>query len=129
MANPNGNPSNLTPFRPGQSGNPGGKPKGARNRLEAEILRDLAEDYRQHGRAAIQRLFEKDPAAYLRVTASLIPKQQAPQDPLDQLSREEVRFLFDLIDKFQTWQEARAVEGPALSESQSSRTSRTTVNP
>ena len=107
MANPNGNPSDLTPFRPGQSGNPGGKPKGARNRLEAEFLHDLVEDYQQHGMAAIQRLFEKDPAAYLRVIASLIPKHQASQDPLDQLSREEVRFLLDLIDKFQAWQEAR----------------------
>ena len=38
-----------------------------------------------------------------------IPKQQASQDPPDQLSPEEVRFLIDLIDKFQARQEARAV--------------------
>jgi len=107
MANPNGNPSNLTPFRPGQSGNPGGKPKGARNRLEAEFLHDLAEDYQEHGKAAIQRLFEKDPAAYLRVIASLIPKQQAADDALDQLSGEELRFLIDLANKFREWSAAR----------------------
>ena len=27
MGNPRGNPENLTPFKPGQSGNPGGRPK------------------------------------------------------------------------------------------------------
>ena len=38
MANPNGTPANLQPWRPGQSGNPGGRPRG---RSLTKILRDV----------------------------------------------------------------------------------------
>jgi hypothetical protein len=108
MANPNGNPSNLTPFRPGQSGNPGGKPIGARNRLEAEFLNDLAEDYRQHGKAAIQLLFEKDPAAYLRIVASLVPKNSETVGAFDQLDDVQLSLLIELVRAIRERQEARA---------------------
>lgn len=42
MANPNGNPQNLTPFEPGKSGNPDGRPKGIQN--WSELVRDLLAD-------------------------------------------------------------------------------------
>lgn len=70
-------------------------------------------------KVAIQRLFEKDPAAYLRVIASLIPKQQAADDALDQLSGEELRFLIDLANKVREWNEAREAGATALPESPS----------
>ena len=40
-------------FKPGQSPNPGGKPIGARNRLQGDFMRALSEDFAEHGRAAI----------------------------------------------------------------------------
>jgi Family of unknown function (DUF5681) len=49
MTNPAGNPSNLIPFRPGQSGNPSGKPNGARNRITARFLHELASHFDEHG--------------------------------------------------------------------------------
>src|SRR5215471_10323251 len=36
---------NLRPFKPGQSGNPKGRPKGARNRLGTQFLEALEADF------------------------------------------------------------------------------------
>jgi hypothetical protein len=75
MANPKGNPQNLIPFRPGQSGNPGGKPVNARNRLTNGFLNALADDFDRHGVAAIEACRQQSPGRYLAIIASLLPKE------------------------------------------------------
>ena len=77
-------------FKPGVSGNPGGKPLGARNRLQGDFLRALADDFEQHGRRAIVRMREEDPSAYVRTVASLMPKELEVKRPLEHLSDEEL---------------------------------------
>ena len=42
----------ATQFKPGQSGNPKGRPKGARNRLGTQFLEALEADFKQHGSQA-----------------------------------------------------------------------------
>ena len=46
---------NLKPFKPGQSGNPKGRPKGARNRLGTKFLEALEADFTKFGTQAYRR--------------------------------------------------------------------------
>jgi len=64
-----------TKWQPGQSGNPAGKPKGARNKLGEAFLQALHEDFEEHGVAAVQRVRAEKPDQYLKVIASLMPKE------------------------------------------------------
>src|SRR5262245_31097953 len=66
---------NLKPFKPGQSGNPKGRPKGARNRLGTQFLEALAADFNTFGPETIALVREKKPEVYIRVVADLLPKE------------------------------------------------------
>jgi hypothetical protein len=81
---------NLKPFVPGQSGNPGGKPKAARNRLQGAFLNALADDFDTNGKQAIEAAREKDPVGYIKAIASLMPKQVEQSQPLDDLTDAEL---------------------------------------
>ena len=62
-------------WRPGESGNPGGRPKGSRNKLGQDCLRQLSDDFALHGASVIERVRSERPHDYLRVVVSLLPKQ------------------------------------------------------
>lgn len=67
-------PSSETQFKPGQSGNPAGRPKGSRNKLSEAFIQNLSDHFDQNGLEAIQRVFEDKPDAYLNVIGKLMPK-------------------------------------------------------
>ena len=80
-----------TRFGPGVTGNPGGKPTKARNRLQGDFLRILAEDFSTHGKSAIIEMREKKPAEYVKVCASLMPKEiEVSTTQLDEMSDEQL---------------------------------------
>jgi hypothetical protein len=85
MANEKGGPV-ATRFKPGQSGNPGGKPVGSRNRLTAHFLNALADDFEVHGKQAITDARTADPMGYVKVVGALMPKQIENTQPLDDLT-------------------------------------------
>jgi hypothetical protein len=60
-----------TRFKPG---NPG-RPKGSRNKLGEAFLEALHDDFQAHGAVAIAECREHKPDAYLKVIASILPKQ------------------------------------------------------
>lgn len=61
-------------FKPGQSGNPGGRPKGSRQRLATRFVDAMHDDFKLHGVATIQQLREDDPGKYLELVARIVPK-------------------------------------------------------
>lgn len=63
------------PFEPGKSGNPLGRPKGSRNKLGEAFLEALHDDFNTHGVAAIVQVREEKPDQYLKVIASILPKE------------------------------------------------------
>ncbi len=57
-------------FKPG---NPG-RPKGSRNKLGEAFLEAMHDDFEAHGVAAIVKVREEKPDQYLKVIASILPK-------------------------------------------------------
>ena len=70
-----GNKKTLKPWKPGESGNPKGRPKGSRSLLSEKFISALHEDFTEHGAQAIEKVRKKQPGIYLRVIASLIPRE------------------------------------------------------
>lgn len=63
------------PFKPGQSGNPNGRPKGARSRLGEAFLSDLADAWAANGVAAIERVAKSDPGTFCKIVSNVLPKE------------------------------------------------------
>lgn len=66
---------NLKPWQPGNNMNPNGRPKGSRNKLSESVIKDILADWEVAGPSAIQACRLEDPAAYLRIVTSLVPKE------------------------------------------------------
>jgi Family of unknown function (DUF5681) len=65
----------LIPWRRGQSGNPRGRPLGSRNKLSEDFIADLYESWKTLGKPALLAAAWTDPVAYVRVVASLVPRE------------------------------------------------------
>ena len=52
----------------------GGRPKGARAKIEEAFLRDFYDSWKRKGVDAIDRAADADPMGYVRVAASLLPR-------------------------------------------------------
>ena len=58
---------------PGQSGNPAGRPKGARHKLSEAVIKEIADDWAIHGLEVVQHVRETKPDVYLQVISRLMP--------------------------------------------------------
>jgi len=58
-------------FKPGQ----GGRPRGARNKLQGDFVSALASEFAEHGADAIRICRIEDPSTFLKIVASIMPKE------------------------------------------------------
>lgn len=91
-----------TPFQKGQAP---GRPKGSRNKLGEAFLEAMHADFEQHGTAAIVEVRETKPDQYLKVIASILPKDLNVNvnnmgDLTDDELRQRIRDLESVIRPF-----------------------------
>lgn len=84
------------PFAPGNPGGPG-RPKGSKNKLGEEFVAKLCADFTQHGTEVIEKVRADDPSTYLRVIASILPKELEIKRPLADLTEDELANAIELI--------------------------------
>jgi hypothetical protein len=90
----------ATQWKPGQSGNPAGRPKGSRNKLEETFLADLLAAWEKGGKDYIVAAAAKDPLGIVKVVASLMPSKVEPTNPLQDVTREQLRAALAALDSF-----------------------------
>ena len=110
-------------WQPGQSGNPAGRPIGARNKIAEQIISTLADDWNgedvpgvANGPAAVKRLRQDDPSRYVAAAFGLLPRdllvhvQQEEPSPWASLSPGDKRQLAEIIMLFGEVSPARVIE-------------------
>ena len=77
-------------FVVGHRGN-GGRPKGSRNKLGEDFIQALHDDFTEHGVAAIATVRDTRPDQYMKVIASLLPKDvNLNVNQMDELTDEQL---------------------------------------
>lgn len=82
-------------------GNPG-KPKGSRHALGEAFVKALHDDFVEHGVAVIEAVRTEKPDQYMKVVASLLPKEfkiETTSDLTDEQLDARLRQLIDIVHR------------------------------
>src|SRR6516162_4346789 len=103
-------------FAPGWSGNPGGSLEATRRSFNKDFLLALAADFKKHGAAAIEKVREQQPAAYMKICALLVPREMRLEHSggVKAMTEEQIE---DAIGAIKAWMAAqKAGEGAKVIE-------------
>ena len=105
-------------FAPGYSGNPGGSLEATRRSFNKDFLLALAADFKKHGAAAIEKVREQQPAAYMKICAPLVPREMKLEHSggVKDLTDEELEQAIAAIKAMlaaQAGEAAKVIEGEA----------------
>jgi hypothetical protein len=86
-------------FEPGRE-KTGGRKKGSRNKLSGDFVAALSEAFDQHGKDAITIVAKENPEQFLKVIASILPKEfEINDNRLKDFSDDELDFLIELAKR------------------------------
>src|SRR5262245_29474912 len=98
-----------------------GRPKGARNRLAARVFEDIFAHWCEpaapgsnmsKGQEALETLYKEKPGEYLRLTASVLPKEFVFENVVSDLDDDQIDDLLTALR--QRMVETRAASQPVL---------------
>ena len=94
---PLNNGEKTTLFQPGNKLGKG-RPKGARNKLGEYFIQALQESFNEHGAATIETVRAERPHEYLKVVASILPKElNVRTDALNEMSDDDLASMLDAV--------------------------------
>lgn len=70
--------------------NGGGRTKGSRNKLNEEFFENFLAAWKEHGANAMTTVAMTDPATFVRVAASLMPKEMKIEHAMADLTDEQI---------------------------------------
>jgi hypothetical protein len=81
-----------------------GRPSGSRNKLAQRVFSDILKHWEEEaggglckGQAALELLWREEPGAYLRLTASVLPKEFMFQNAVTELDEEELDRMIEML--------------------------------
>jgi hypothetical protein len=81
-----------------------GRPKNSRNKLAQRVFDDIFRHWLEEagnglckGQAALELLYREEPGAYLRLTASVLPKEFMFQSTVTELDEEELDRMIEMF--------------------------------
>jgi hypothetical protein len=90
-------------FKPGHNIK-GGRPKGSRNKLAQRVFDDILKHWNEpaggdlcKGQAALELLYREKPGDYLKLTASVLPKEFVFENAVTELDDEELDCMIEAL--------------------------------
>jgi hypothetical protein len=74
-----------------------GRPRGSRNRLRGGFLADLAADWEEHGADVIRIVRIEEPGTYLKIVASLLPREMRIESVVSDMRDDELDELIEAL--------------------------------